>query len=179
MVNIKQKRRELISETELGTKVYDKYKIRCDAFTNIPEELILSHNDVSKRVWIAGESRRTTINLMEYKDVGDNNFPEGGYVCKFKKESTQRSYNYDQVILNPDEIKKSKEQIEYEGAIKEAKKHKYENPLTGRMCSYKYSYKEGFITETGEKIELQDMKFENPETGRLVSYNYAKQRGII
>lgn len=179
MINLKQKRRDLIDKVETGQDVLDKYGIKYDIFTNIPEELKLSEEDKGKQVWVAGESRTTSAYLREVKEEGEDEYPEGGFEVIVRGDKYIRSYFKNQVILHPDEIKKSEEQIEYEKAVEEAKKQKYENPLTGRDCSYKYSVRQGFITETGEKIPLEEMKFENPETGRMVSYNYAKQKGII
>lgn len=179
MTSIKAKRRELISEVEEDSKVHHKYGMSYPIFSNVPEELKLTEKDIGKEVWVAGESRTTTAHLREYHEAGDYQFPKGGVVIKYKGEATMRALYLDQVILHPDEIKKSQEQIDYEKAVEKAKKQKYENPLTGRDCSYRYSLREGFITETGEKIPLEEMKFENPETGRMVSYSYAKKKGII
>lgn len=179
MVSIHQIRKDLIDEVQTGTDFYGKFKIEYPIFTHVPEKLKLTEKDVGKNVWVAGESRSTTVVLIEYKNVGDDNFPDGGFVCRHKGEAMVRSYYKNQVILHPDEVKKSKEQLEYEAKVNMAKKEKYKNPITGRMCSYGYSLREGFITDVGDEIKLEDMKFENPETGRMVSYNYAKQKGII
>lgn len=178
-MKLKEKRRKLISEAEQGEDIIEEYNIRYPVFTNIPEDLELTSKHIGKKVWLAGRSRTTTAYLRRIHEEGENQYPDGGYEILIKGNKYLRDFFLDQAVLHPDELTKSQEQIEYEKAVKKAKKKKYKNPFTGRMCSYKYSLREGFITETGEKVPKGKVKMENPETGRMCSYRYLRNKGIV
>lgn len=178
MYSVSRKRRKLIDKVKVGKKQIDG-GIEYDVFTFVPKDLRLSKFDVGKRVWLSEDTRTTEATLYKYHDIGEESWPDGGYEIKIKGIKYPRSFFYDEVILHPSEIKLTEKEKQKNKKIRSARMKKYKNPLTGRKCSYKYSLKNGFITETGKKIPLKDMKFENPETGNEVSYNYAKRKGII
>ena len=157
MYNINKIREKLVEQIQFETK-YTKHGIPYTVFSNVPDELKISKGTVGKEVWVATETTSaenpipSTTNILReiFEPKENTKYPDGGLLVKGKGMDYANSYFLDEVVLHPNEIQLTKEQKDYNDRVRKAKRRKYINPKTGKKCSYRYSLKNGFITEDGK-----------------------------
>lgn len=162
MYNINKIREKLVEQIHFETK-YTKHGIPYSVFSNVPDELKISKGAVGKEVWVATQTTSaenpipSTTNILKeiFEPNKNTKYPDGGLLVKAKGMDYSNSYFLDEVVLHPNEIQLTKEQKDYNDRVRKAKRRKYINPKTGNKCSYRYSLKNGFITEDGRSTTNQ------------------------
>ena len=156
MYNINKIREQLIENITFEIKE-TKHGIPYSVFSNVPDELKISNEAIGKEVWVAAETTvgenpiPSTVNILKsiFQPNENKKYPDGGVVVSSKGMDYSNSYFLDEVVLHPNEIHLTSEQKDYNDRVRKAKRKKYINPKTGKKCSYRYSLKNGFITEDG------------------------------